>query len=490
MAMRAPFESRWLLAAASRLVPRPLRADWLREWEAEVWWWLNSHPHARSMGTRMRLAAHCWGGFADARCLRSESQNPPTPGSAWFRTPGACMAALVLPIAVVVAASRGLRQTRRGVRGAPFSDGGRLAILSQTGPFMGQRLGVPAARVDFWNAQSQALEGAAIFVPYRTVAATGLSSARGVFAASVGPEFFSVLGVRAVMGRVFTQEDAGRCHDCAVLNYDFWLRSAGRAVSLGGRPLRVVGVLPRDFRFSEFEPAAWALAEPHANVFATAVCRLKPGVTPQAAQTELRSLIARAGRGTSGARVTVVPLEPAVAGPTKTLISAWLCLVPASALFALAGRRRGFRYRAFWAAKAALSLTALLFAGIESGGYLLGTEPGDTLLGAGALSFWLSLATPGFALWWSWADQRKRCRSCLTRLSMPARMGYGARMLFETGGTELLCPKGHGRLLVSEGAVPHAEWAPLDATWRDLFPEGPDSRTQDTTGKTGGGTAT
>src|ERR1017187_7490573 len=105
MAMRAPFESRWLLAAASRLVPRPLRADWLREWEAEVWWWLNSRPHARSMGTRMRLAAHCWGGFADARCLRSESQNPPTPGSAWFRTPGACMAALVLPIAVVVAAA-------------------------------------------------------------------------------------------------------------------------------------------------------------------------------------------------------------------------------------------------------------------------------------------------------------------------------------------------------------------------------------------------
>jgi hypothetical protein len=376
------------------------------------------------------------------------------------------MAALVLPLAVVVAASGGLRQTRRAFHG------GRLAILSQTGPFMGQRLGVPSARVDFWNAQSQALEGAAIFVPYRTVAATELSSARGVFAASVGPEFFSVLGVRAVMGRVFTQEDAGRCHDCALVAYDFWLRSAGRGISLGGRPLRVIGVLPRDFRFLEFEPAVWTLHEPHANVLAAAVCRLKPGVTPQAAQAELRGLIARAGRGTSGAWVTVTPLETIVAGPVKTLIPAWLGLVMASALFALAGRRRGFRYRAFWAAKAALSLTVLLFAWIEFGGSLLGVEPGDTLLGAGALSFWLSLAMPGFALWWSWADQRKRCRSCLARLSMPARMGYGARMLFETSGTELLCPKGHGRLLVSEGAVPHAEWAALDASWSDLFPEG------------------
>ena len=461
MAMRAPFESRWLLAAASRLVPRPLRADWLREWEAEVWWWLNSHPHARSMGTRMRLVAHCWGGFADARCLRGENHCPPAPGSAWFRTPGACMAALVLPLAVVVAASGGLRQTRRAFRGAPFPGGGRLAVLSQTGPFMGQRLGVPAARVDFWNAQSQALEGAAIYIPYRRVVA-----------ASVGPGFFSVLGVRAVVGRVFTREDAGSCSDCAVVAYDTWRRSPGRAISLGGRPLRVIGVLPRDFRFLEFQPAVWTLADPQANVLATAVCRLKPGVTPQAAQTELRDLIARAGRGTSGAWVTVTPLETIVSGPVKTLIPAWLCLVLASALFALAGRRRGLGYRAFWAAKAAFSLTVLLFAWIEFGGSLLGVEPGDTLLGAGALSLWLSLAAPGFALWWSWADQRKRCRSCLARLSMPARMGYGARMLFETGGTEMLCPKGHGRLLVSEGAVPHDEWAPLDATWRDLFPEG------------------
>src|ERR1035437_8429054 len=461
MAMRAPFESRWLLAAASRLVPRPFRADWLREWEAEVWWWLNSRPHARSMGTRMRLVAHCWGGFADARCLRGENHCPPAPGSAWFRTPGACIAARVLPLAVVVAASGGLRQTRRAFRGAPFPGGGRLAVLSQTGPFMGQRLGVPAARVDFWNAQSQALEGAAIYIPYRRVVA-----------ASVGPGFFSVLGVRAVVGRVFTREDAGSCSDCAVVAYDTWRRSPGRAISLGGRPLRVIGVLPRDLRFLEFQPAVWTLADPQANVLATAVCRLKPGVTPQAAQTELRDLIARAGRGTSGAWVTVTPLETIVSGPVKTLIPAWLCLVLASALFALAGRRRGLGYRAFWAAKAAFSLTVLLFAWIEFGGSLLGVEPGDTLLGAGALSLWLSLAAPGFALWWSWADQRKRCRSCLARLSMPARMGYGARMLFETGGTEMLCPKGHGRLLVSEGAVPHDEWAPLDGTWRDLFPEG------------------
>jgi hypothetical protein len=473
--MRAPLESRLLLAAASRLVPRPLRADWLREWEAEVWWWLNSQPNARSLGTRMRLMAHCRGAFADARCLRAENQSPAGAGSAWFRSPGACMAALGLLLALVVGASGGLRRTREAYRGVPFPGGGRLAILSQYGPFMGWRSGVPSARVAYWNAQSQTLEGAAIFVLQRSVAATDGWSARNVLAENVGPEFFSVLGVRAAIGRVFTRDDAGHCQDCAVVSYDLWLRSAGGAISVNGRPLRVIGALPRDFGFPEVEPAVWTLADPQLSVLATAVCRLKPGVTPQAAQAELRDLIARAGgglRGTSGAWVTVTPLETIVAGPIKKLIPAWLGLVAIAAPLALAGRRRGFRYRAFWAAKAALSLTVLLFAGIEFGGHLLRAEPGDTLLGAGALSLWLALAAPGFALWWSWADQRTRCRTCLARLTMPAPMGYGARMLFETSGTELLCPKGHGRLVVSEGAAPHSEWAPLDATWRDLFPSG------------------
>jgi hypothetical protein len=385
------------------------------------------------------------------------------------------MAALGLLLALVVAASGGLRQTREALGGVPFPDGNRLAILSQYGPFMGWRSGVPSARVDYWNAQSQTLDGAAIFVPYRSVVATEGWSARDVLAVSVGPEFFAVLGVRAATGRVFTPEDAGHCRDCAVVSYDLWLRSAGRAISLGGHPLRVIGALPRGFRFPKVESAVWTLADPQSKVLATAVCRLKPSVTPPAAQAELRDLIARAGggiRGTSGAWVTVTPLETIVAGPIKTLIPAWLGLMMVAALFALAGRRGGFRYRAFWAAKAALSLTVLLFAGIEFGGHLLRAEPGDTLLGAGALSLWLALAAPGFALWWSWADQRTRCRSCLARLTMPAPTGYGARMLFETSGTELLCPKGHGRLIVSEGAAPHSEWAPLDATWRDLFRSG------------------
>jgi hypothetical protein len=469
--MRAPIESRLLLAAASRLVPRELRADWRREWEAEVWWWLEGQPDSRSLAARLRLAAHCRGAFADARCLRRESSGETGGEAGWLRSPGGVLAAVALLLALVVAASGGLRRTREAWRGAPFPESGRLAALAQVGPFMGWRAGVPAKRIAYWNARSQSTFGIAMVEPYKTDATAGDWNERGLQAASVGPEFFSTLGVRAAAGRLFNKDDAQGCRGCAVVSYGLWLRIAGRDVQTGGRNLRVIGALPRGFRFPGVDAALWTLADPQSDALAPAVCRLKAGVTAEAAEAELRDLIAHAG-GTSGAWVTVTPLDAIVEGPIKTVIFVWLGVVGALALAALAGRRGGLRYRAFWAAKAGLSLTALLFAGIEFGGRLMGVEPGDTLLGAGAFSLWLALAGPGVALWWSWADQRTRCRTCLARLRMPAKLGYGARMLFETSGTELLCPKGHGRLLVSEGALSHREWAPLDATWRELFDAG------------------
>jgi len=469
--VRAPIESRWLLAAAARLVPRELRADWRREWEAEVWWWLEGQPDGRSMETRLRLAAHCRGAFADARCLRRAREAPRGRVAAWLRTPGGCLAALVVLLAAATAASGGLRRTRAAWRGAPFPESDRLAVLSQTGPFMGWRAGVPAKRVEYWNARSQTTAGIAIFIPYRTDIAAAGWRARGAHAASVGAEFFSTLGTSAAVGRLFTKEDAGSCGDCAVVSWDIWRRAAGGSLTLGGHAVRVIGAAPRDFRFPGDGTAVWTLADPQSSALAPAIGRLKPGATPETAQADLRYLVTRAG-GASGAWVTVTPLDAMAAGPIKTVIWVWLGAMAALVLAALAGRPRGLRYRAFWAVKAGLSLTALLVAGIEFGGRLMAVDPGDTLLGAGAISLWLALAGPGAALWWSWADQRTRCRTCLERLAMPAALGYGARMLFETSGTELLCPKGHGRLLVSEGALRHAEWAPLDATWRDLFAAG------------------
>ncbi len=72
----------------------------------------------------------------------------------------------------------------------------------------------------------------------------------------VSGEFFQVLGVRPLLGRVFTVDDDGPACGSpgAVISYAFWQREfggdgsvIGRNVTLNGYPLPIVGVTPADF---------------------------------------------------------------------------------------------------------------------------------------------------------------------------------------------------------------------------------------------------
>ena len=72
----------------------------------------------------------------------------------------------------------------------------------------------------------------------------------------VSPNFFSVLGTNAVMGRVFNpaQEKSGS-DDVALLSFDLWQRRfganpdiVGAKITVDNEPLTVIGVLPQGFR--------------------------------------------------------------------------------------------------------------------------------------------------------------------------------------------------------------------------------------------------
>ncbi|HEY2981506.1 MAG TPA: ABC transporter permease, partial [Anaerolineales bacterium] len=71
----------------------------------------------------------------------------------------------------------------------------------------------------------------------------------------VSGNYFSVMGVNAVLGRVLTSEDdlAG-ASPAAVISYGYWRQrfnldpsAIGRAVDLNGTPFTIVGVAPREF---------------------------------------------------------------------------------------------------------------------------------------------------------------------------------------------------------------------------------------------------
>ena len=124
-------------------------------------------------------------------------------------------------------------------------------------------------------------------------------------------EFFDVLGVRPLLGRGFAAgESDAQAQGVVVLGYDLWQRRyggdpgmIGRDILLYGSPQRVIGVMPRGFRFvmhaSLGDPVA---ADLYANL-----------QTDLAAESPGRGAFAAMARVRAGAESRVQPALDAVA---------------------------------------------------------------------------------------------------------------------------------------------------------------------------------
>jgi putative ABC transport system permease protein len=126
---------------------------------------------------------------------------------------------------------------------------------------------------------------------------------------SVEGNFLHVLGVSPILGRNFIPEEARPGGpDVALITYGLWLSHYSRdpgilnkTIEIDGSPVRVIGVLPRDFEMPRLQAvdvlrplAVNEAADRSANGGygspRRAFARLKPGVTVQQAQAELQSL--------------------------------------------------------------------------------------------------------------------------------------------------------------------------------------------------------
>jgi predicted permease len=153
----------------------------------------------------------------------------------------------------------------------------------------------------------------------------------------VSGNYFSVLGVTAALGRVFTAGDAAGgpgSAPYAVLSYDYWQRRfggdaavVGKTLEVNGYPLTVVGVTPRGF-FGEVVAHATDLWIPmvmqpqlgngknyldrwDAN-WLLLMGRLKPGVTLDEARTAMNALFARTIATRAGGAISpgILPQRP------------------------------------------------------------------------------------------------------------------------------------------------------------------------------------
>ncbi|HEY6187294.1 MAG TPA: ABC transporter permease, partial [Pyrinomonadaceae bacterium] len=228
------------------------------------------------------------------------------------------------------------------LRPLPFRDADRLVMLWEVTPEGRHENTTSRANFRGWREQSTTFEGMAAFSD-RRLNLTGDGEPEEVSVQLATPGLFQVLGVEPILGRVITEEDARiGTPGVAVLSYGLWQRRyggdpqvIGRAITLNGSPVTVVGVLPAGFqwhirrRSGTTKPAEiWApLVMPTTEGpgirgrFLSVVARLKPGVSLAQAQAEMKTIHARleqdSPRYNKGYGAEVIPLREQFVGNVR-----------------------------------------------------------------------------------------------------------------------------------------------------------------------------
>jgi putative ABC transport system permease protein len=177
---------------------------------------------------------------------------------------------------------------------------------------------------------------------------TGGDQPERVIAVRVTASLLSLLGTKPLYGRLFLsgedQPEAGRV---LILSYHLWQRSfgsnrniVGQTVALNGDSYTVVGIMPSDFKFPPAFSATVASSQyamPKADLWVPLIPdavlkardirtlfmigRLRPGVTPTAAQSEMNVIASRLQKEyavvDADMQVDVIPLSQQITGDVR-----------------------------------------------------------------------------------------------------------------------------------------------------------------------------
>jgi len=232
-------------------------------------------------------------------------------------------AVAVLTLALGIGANTAMFSLVNGVllKPLPYPEPGQLAQLLRA-----EGAGKPSTVIGSTGfveikGQSQSFARVAAYMG-GDMTLTGAGTAERVVSGAVTADFFPLLGVQPALGRNFTrEEDTPNGPKAAILGHGLWQSRFGGAADLLGRTIilnqksyTVVGILPARFQYPEgFQ--LWtplALGETDARggganeglgLLLKAIARLKPGVTLEQAQTELRTIAQRSqSRGPTATR--------------------------------------------------------------------------------------------------------------------------------------------------------------------------------------------
>lgn len=465
-----------LIRAAAWLAPSAVRENWRREWLAELHFALRTmRERGEGANADSKAIEFARGAFQDAAWHRLRPWNREGIEQAFSRaaqSAGFCLAALCGLVLAIALASGFLPETRAVAFSLPYPDPGRIATVTLGGPAISLRSGVRREWVRWWRKDSHLLDGAATYL-WSDESVDGARTLQ----AKVSDDFFSVLR---------GDDPFHGCRDCAVLSYDFAHRGYGQnvpeQVAIGGRKVRVAGILDRRFWFLSRRIGVWVMErkDENPNAKTGVVVRLRPHVSKAQIEAELGAVARGRGIDPWSSLVEISPLEVRVRSVfgsfTLALLLAIGMILPAlrsNLRTQDAIRWRGALLRSlFFCAKSALLVLAVLLAGLEFTHATSITMLGGTGLAAEPISTWLFLLGCAGALSWSIHDQRRRCRVCLRRYGLVAQIGCPGCILLSWAGTELVCLEGHGMLHVAERVTCWQDpqrWMSIDDSLLELF---------------------
>jgi putative ABC transport system permease protein len=190
----------------------------------------------------------------------------------------------------------------------------RSTRLGRRGRFSGNSDAIAGPQFLEWNEHSQTLAQIAAYNP-ASLTLTGAGEPERLDATRVSADFFRLLGVEPLLGRSFVAaERSSGGERVAIISHGLWQRRfnsdrdfIGESIALDDQSYRVVGVLPPGFRFIQpvevWVPLALDPEQERGNVqisILSAIARLKPEISRDAAQSELETIRLRVENSRSG----------------------------------------------------------------------------------------------------------------------------------------------------------------------------------------------
>jgi predicted permease len=219
------------------------------------------------------------------------------------------LASSALAIALGIAPPATIFSIVRGLsRDLPFPHGDRIVYVTRQNRATGERdLGLTSDLALGIAREQHSLTDVAEFVDRSVSLGADDGPAQPLRGARISASAFSVLGVTPLVGAAFTEDDAHRDADVALISAALW-RSRfggsadvlGRTIRLDARPTRIVGVMRPDFRFpfkdDIWQPLALRPGIGGQDSLVKAFGRLAPNVSVSSADAAIGAIAARIER--------------------------------------------------------------------------------------------------------------------------------------------------------------------------------------------------